>query len=188
MENLLKLLAENGGRIVSTASLSVALIDYAKSENRMFVDEYGLGFVYVPNEAAQASVNTTRSIRDHQNNKFNRECVSVMTCDDRSSDGANHKYEITVWKNAQTSDSNDELVEHCKLNFQNGGLKEVGANGITDQSLIAVVMDRIRGFNDGPFRCRENSMVITKLEEAMMWMEKRSNDRARRGVEGERKE
>jgi hypothetical protein len=74
------------------------------------------------------------------------------------------------------------------LNFQNGGLKEVGANGITDQALLAIVLDRLRSFNDGQFRCRENSVAITKIEEALMWMEKRANDRSRRGVEGERKQ
>ena len=127
-----------------------------------------------------------RVLTDHKTNKFNRECVNVSAIDKKSSDNANHRYEISVWKNAETSDQNDELVEVCNLNFQNGGLKEVGANGITDQALIAVVLDRVRGFNGGQFRCRENSMIITKLEEAMLWMEKRSNDRARRGVEGER--
>lgn len=121
-----------------------------------------------------------RKLTDHRNNKFNRECIEVVTNDERASDNAHHSYAIAVF------DGSNQQVEQCILNFQNGGLKEVGANGITDQALIAIVLDRIRSFNDGQFRCRENSMVITKLEEAMLWMEKRSNDRARRGVEGER--
>lgn len=34
------------------------------------------------------------------------------------------------------------------------------------------------------FSCRENAIVITKLEEALMWLNKRTEDRKQRGVEG----
>jgi len=36
----------------------------------------------------------------------------------------------------------------------------------------------------GKFPCRENSIVITKLEESLMWLDKRTEDRKSRGVEG----
>lgn len=127
-----------------------------------------------------------RPLTDHKNNKFNRECVNILTNDHRASDGAHHSYRIIVQKEGATANTPTEKVEEVVINFQNGGLKEVGANGITDQALLAIILDRVRSFNEGPFRCRENSMIITKGEEMMMWMEKRSNDRARRGVEGER--
>lgn len=130
-------------------------------------------------EAVQRS-NVSKVLHDHKTNKFNRERVDVHTMDELANDGAYHEYRIVVGRD----DGQDNLVTDLK--FQNGGLKEVGPNGITDQALIAIVIDRVRCFNDGPYRCRENSMVITKLEEALLWMEKRSNDRARRGVEGER--
>lgn len=126
----------------------------------------------------------------------------VKTADLRAEDNAHHKYVIEAWTPAYEDDGSSsanprldgsygmprEIVERCEINFQNGGLKEVGPNGITDQALLAVVLDRLRSFNDGQFRSRENSVMITKLEEALMWGEKRGNDRARRGVEGERKE
>lgn len=51
MEKLLELLAEKRGRIVSTASLSIALIELARQEDRLFVDGDGLGFVWVPEES-----------------------------------------------------------------------------------------------------------------------------------------
>ncbi len=147
------------------------------------------------NEEKVVPVNTEgfvgRELFDHKNNKFNRECIEVKTADLRANDNAHHKYTIEVlpnWTNSPDEKNGGSPVEVCQLNFQNGGLKEVGPNGITDQALIAVVLDRLRSFNDGPYRCRENSVIITKLEEAMMWMEKRGNDRARRGVEGERKQ
>lgn len=127
-----------------------------------------------------------RGITDHCVNRFNRECVDVFAVDEKSSDGANHMYTIEVRE--YENPKNAEPIAIAMLPFQDGGLKEVGANGITDQALLAIVLDRLRGFNDGPYRCRENSVAITKIEEALMWMEKRANDRSRRGVEGERKE
>lgn len=142
-------------------------------------------------EIGNTIFNTTgfvgRELYDHKVNKFNREHVVVKTADERASDNAHHKYEILVVKEAVTSDKTSQIVEECHLNFQNGGLRDVGPNGITDQALLAVILDRVRSFNDGQFRCRENSIIITKLEEALLWMEKRGNDRARRGVEGERR-
>lgn len=41
----------------------------------------------------------------------------------------------------------------------------------------------IEGLNKD-FPCRENAMVITKLDEALMWSNKRKQDRIERGVEG----
>jgi hypothetical protein len=70
------------------------------------------------------------------------------------------------------------------LPFQHGPIKEVGVNGITNEALLAIVLDRLRGFQESPFKCRENAVAITKLEEAMMWLHKRTLDRERRGVEG----
>jgi hypothetical protein len=125
-----------------------------------------------------------RELYDHKINRFNRECVDIITTDERASDNAHHAYTIRVRGFKAPQDA--EPVMYTTLWFQNGGLKEVGANGITDQALLAIVIDRMRSFNDGQFRCRENSIIITKLEEALLWMEKRGNDRSRRGVEGER--
>ena len=34
------------------------------------------------------------------------------------------------------------------------------------------------------FPCRENAMAITKLDEALMWLEARTKNRITRGVEG----
>lgn len=125
-----------------------------------------------------------RELFDHKTSKLNRECIVVKTADYRSEDGAHHKYTIEVFPfNAEPG---AEPVHTVQLEFQNGPLAEVGANGITEQALIAIVLDRFRSFNSGPYGCRENSIMITKLEEALLWGQKRANDRAMRNVEGVR--
>ena len=73
----------------------------------------------------------------------------------------------------------------AQIMFQHGARDEVGSNpGVTDAAVLAVLLDRYRGFQSGPFACRENAIVITKLEEALMWMQKRVKDRFTRGVLG----
>ena len=67
--------------------------------------------------------------------------------------------------------------------LQNGPIKEVGVNGCQVDTLIEAAKLIIEGLN-AKFPCRENSMVITKLDEALMWSEKRKSDRIKRVVEG----
>lgn len=72
----------------------------------------------------------------------------------------------------------------CGIKFQLGPVREAGLNGATNEALIAVVLDRLRAFQGSPFACRFNALAITKLEEATMWLEERTRERKRRGVEG----
>lgn len=79
----------------------------------------------------------------------------------------------------------DDAVGVGYLQFQRGPRDEAGSvPGITDAALIAVVLDRYEGFQAGPYRCRENALVITKIEEALHWMRHRAEERKRRGVLG----
>ena len=57
------------------------------------------------------------------------------------------------------------------------------ADGTTNEDVLAVLIDRMN-FLNGKFPCRENSIVITHLETALLWLEKRTNDRKKRQVEG----
>ena len=61
------------------------------------------------------------------------------------------------------------------------------ANGAFVETVIAAVIQRIQFYNicsEGKFRCRENSLAITHLEEALHWLQARTADRTARGVEG----
>jgi hypothetical protein len=41
----------------------------------------------------------------------------------------------------------------------------------------------LEGLNE-KYPCRENAVAITKLDEALLWLEKRTRVRIERGVEG----
>jgi len=71
------------------------------------------------------------------------------------------------------------------VSFQHGPRDVEGStSGITDAVLLAILLDRFKGFQAGPFACRENALVITKLEEAHQWMRERAWTRHRQGVLG----
>ena len=67
--------------------------------------------------------------------------------------------------------------------IQQGPVKEHGVNGCQIDSMVEFVRDTIVYFNER-FPCRENSLVITKLDEALHWLEHRTKNRTKRGVEG----
>lgn len=57
-------------------------------------------------------------------------------------------------------------------------------HGVLDQDLLEIVRDRLTAFQSGEFAAKENAMALTHIEEALMWLNKRAEDRAERGVLG----
>jgi len=76
-------------------------------------------------------------------------------------------------------------VEGSKITFliQDGPIKEFGINGCQIDALLETWLDIVKQFNKN-FPCRENSISITKVEEALLWQLKRKLDREARQVEG----
>lgn len=73
------------------------------------------------------------------------------------------------------------------IHFQEGPIKECGVNGVCNEDLLVMVIRRLEGFQNSEFKCRENACAITKLEEALLWLRKRTMSRENRGVEGTHK-
>jgi hypothetical protein len=67
--------------------------------------------------------------------------------------------------------------------FQDGDPK-VAANGITNEVLLAILIDRMRGFQMGPFKCNANQYALDDLESALSHLQSRTRERIKRGVEG----
>lgn len=73
----------------------------------------------------------------------------------------------------------------AQIKFQEGARNDPNArDGVLDADLLEIVRDRLVAFNKGEFATRENACAITHIEEALMWMAKRADDRAERGVLG----
>ena len=93
-----------------------------------------------------------------------------------------HKwFEETIRPNAFIYVRHDK--NSLSFTLQNGPIKEFGVNGCQVTDIIAVAKHIIEQLN-AKFPCRENAVTITKLDEALMWQNKRTTDRLDRGVEG----
>jgi hypothetical protein len=108
----------------------------------------------------------------------NRQYTQVICLDDPGAGNACHKYQVLL------AGSGQPAVPFAVVNFQNGPIKENEVNGCGNEDLIAIVIDRLQGFQSGAFNCRENAIALTKLEEALLWLNYRTNKRIARGVEG----
>ncbi|MCA8427844.1 hypothetical protein LGN30_32160 [Burkholderia seminalis] len=129
-----------------------------------------------------------RTITDHVINPANDK-LTISVTDEPGAGGANYLYMIEGFDT--TSNPSDPFVErhgqparHATILFQNGPIAEAGVNGITQEVLLAIVADRLRSFQAGPFACRENALALTKIEEAQHWLQQRTIARMRRSVEG----
>jgi len=61
-------------------------------------------------------------------------------------------------------------------------------NGAFVEDVIRAAIGRITFYQDSKFRCRENALALTHLQEALHWLEHSTKDREARGVEGTHQE
>lgn len=107
---------------------------------------------------------------------------TVVACmDEPGPGGACHEYGIRPVN--QASDGKP-WYPFASVHFQKGPVKEAGVNGCHHEDLLAIVIDRLEHFQKGEYRCRANALAVTKIEEALHWLNHRTADRAKRGVEG----
>ena len=117
-----------------------------------------------------------RELTSHKVNGLNDE-IAIEVMDEPGDGGANHVYDIVY-------PVTGSVAIRQVIRFQNGPIQEAGVNGISNEALLAIVEDRLRGFHEGDYRTPEGTMALQKVEEAMMWLHKRTRDRVARGVEG----
>ena len=108
---------------------------------------------------------------------------AVYAVDEKGNGGANHFYEI------RPADDNPEIMgEHhilASIKFQNGARKlPDSVSGVIDTDLLEIVRDRLKSFQSGEFSSRENACALTHIEEALMWLNRRVEDRIERNVLG----
>lgn len=125
-----------------------------------------------------------RELTDHLVNPANDQ-IRIVVADEPGAGGANHRYEVSGFA-TEGNPSHDDWLPVNKLTviFQNGPLPKAGVNGVTHEVLLAIVADRLRSFQIGPFACKENACALTHIEEAPHWLQQRTLARMRRGVEG----
>lgn len=120
----------------------------------------------------------TRQITDHHDGHGLTESL-IIEADGPGPGGASHHYRVHIQVDGA------KLFDVAEVQFQKGPRLETGSTpGVVESVLLAIVIDRMRSFNAGDYRCRENALVMTKCEEALHWLKARADERARRGVLG----
>jgi hypothetical protein len=91
-----------------------------------------------------------------------------------------HRYELA---NFEATALDGQILQFIEKEKDIEGIFKTVKDGTTNEEVLAVLIDRLQ-FLNSKFPCRENAIVITKLEESLMWLNKRTLDRLNRGVEG----
>lgn len=135
-----------------------------------------------------------RLLTDHKTTGLN-DAITIRASGEPGAGGANHTYVITAAR------GQDESLVFPAIEFQNGPISSpADFNGVTNEALLAILIDRMRGFQHarnpdgsfdfnsrGKYASRENALALTAMEEALLWLQKRTRDRMARGVEGTHK-
>lgn len=132
-----------------------------------------------------------RTITDHivEGDSANHQ-LTIEVTDGPGQGGACHRYEISGFDTSTNhSDQYDSAqlnagAQRCTVLFQNGPIKEFGVNGITQEALAAIIIDRLRSFQVGPFAGDYNARALQCFEGGLGWLRQRTKDRMARGVEG----
>lgn len=104
--------------------------------------------------------------------------LKIVVMDEPGAGGASHIYEVSGFR-----------IGPMKLliPFQNGPIQEAGLNGLTQEALLAIVIDRLRSFQAGPFPSNDNAFALEHTQYALEFLQRRTRERLARGVEGQTK-
>ncbi len=131
-----------------------------------------------------------RTLTDHivEGDSANHQ-LTIEVRDEPGQGGACHRYDITGFDtkgNPGEDDGSGYRASFARsiVLFQNGPIKEVGVNGVTHEALLAILIDRLKSFQAGPFACEANTIALGHLDHALAHLQKRTRERIARGVEG----
>lgn len=100
----------------------------------------------------------------------------------------NNKYTLLQFKRDFSSpDDKEGTQKFQEVTFYKLNPDGSYENGTTLEEMLRVSRERLQDLNKR-FACRENSVAITKIQEAEMWLKARTEDRIARNVEGQHKD
>lgn len=126
-----------------------------------------------------------RTITTHHTNACNRAVTIEADDPDPNNGNASHQYEA-YWKEREGASpvGKMRIRESAFIQFQHGPIAEVGVNGITNEVLLAILIDRLEGFQSSKFGCVENAAALAFARNSLAALESRTKNREARGVEG----
>lgn len=127
-----------------------------------------------------------KNLTNHQTNLD--DSLKIEVIDEPDNGGTCHAYDITGFDTINNKASENagyrRSFSRVPIVFQNGPIKEVGINGISNESLLAIVEHRLEGFQSGSYSCVENAHALLNVKQALLCLHNRTLAREIRGVEG----
>lgn len=91
-----------------------------------------------------------------------------------------HKYELDNFEG--TGVQTIQFIEKEMDRANNDQLVTIN-DGTTNEEVLAMLIDRTQGLQN-KFPSRETAIAITKMQEALLWLNERTRERKVRNVEG----
>lgn len=104
-----------------------------------------------------------RELTSHKVNGLN-ELLRIEVLDEPGQGNACHRYRVSPTIGNALG---------VTIDFQNGPLGKY-PNGLSNEALLAIVQDRLEGFQSGPFACDDNYQALQAVLEANRWLQKRT--------------
>ena len=148
----------------------------------MSENEIPIGFDEMPPDEREVNMKELETIQTE--NRLN----DVFALGERGPGGARHVYQVF----RQGALEGDTLLHRnmdmgklvLSIEF-NGPRNEPGSmRGVTDADLLEIVRDRLTDFQAGPYPSPETADALRYVTEALLCMNRRTQDRAQRGVLG----
>jgi len=120
----------------------------------------------------------SRLITTHQVNGLNK-ALTIEVLDKPGQGNACHHYMVSWLKDSKPY----SYTFKTSIEFQNGLINEVGVNGLSNTALLAIVRDRLEGFQSGIYACSENQEALDSIVSAMESLASRTRKRVSLGIE-----
>ncbi len=124
-----------------------------------------------------------RNLTHHHVNEMN-EALTIEVVDEPGSGGACHRYEVSGMEHIKNPSSTRGVPAKLTVLFQNGPILEHGVNGVTHEVLLAILQDRLEGFQSGAYANQYNDLALQHIIAAQSVLQLRTKERLERGVEG----
>lgn len=169
--------------------LDAGVLNISKDYLKHLIDKYGVNtgykvhfrksnnyIDYSKEENIMANVKTDKFdfLEEIKREGFTQKYTKVYATNEKNFN-AFHNYVVA---NAETG----EVV--TQIYFQEGPIKENGVNGVSNEDLILMVINRLESFQESEYVCEENAEAITHLMEAIESLRARTNKRIAEGIEG----
>lgn len=107
-----------------------------------------------------------RKITSHELNDCNNQ-IELKAMDEPGPGGANHYYQASYKDRIHAR-------RHTDIIFQNGPIPDNGVNGITQEVLLAIVIDRLECFQKGMFPNDYNAAALAHCKDALSYLHDRT--------------